>query len=113
LSAPWADQEWNTWARSIAMTSAPRAGSGAGVTSVMATLPRVALPAQSPPAARSAQGRDHRVAVGGQGLLGLVVHQVHGELVDAEAGQLLQPRHVRLGRPGQAEPVHDLIRDEI
>ena len=53
------------------------------------------------------------LAVGGQGVLLLVVHQVHGELVGAGLGQLAQPVHVRGRRAEQAEPVHDLVRHEV
>ena len=66
-----------------------------------------------PPRPASAQGSNDLAAVGGQGLLLLVVHQVQGELVHPGLGQLTQPVHVRGGRAEQAEPVHDLVRHEV
>src|SRR6185437_16842939 len=61
----------------------------------------------------SAYGRDDLVAVGGERLAGLVVHQVDGELVGAEPGQLAQPVDVRACRAEQAEPVDNGIGHEV
>src|ERR1700751_1763854 len=61
----------------------------------------------------SGEGRDDGIAVGGQGLGGLVVHQGDSNLVGPDRGQLAQPVQVRLSRAEQAEPVHDGIRHEV
>ena len=39
--------------------------------------------------------------------------QVQGEVADAEARELLQPRDLRLGRPDEAEPLDDLVGHEL
>ena len=58
-------------------------------------------------------GRDDLLAVGRQrGVLGVVL-QVERELVDAEVAQLGQPLDLLLDRPDEAEPVDDLVRDEV
>jgi hypothetical protein len=40
------------------------------------------------------------------------VLQIERELVDADVGQLVQPRDLRLRRPDEAEAVDDLVGDE-
>ncbi len=66
-----------------------------------------------PAKAALAKGGDDVGAVGGQGLVGLIVHQVKRELTSTEAGQLAEPVHVRGRAAEQAEPVHDLVRHEV
>src|SRR5262249_41075246 len=77
-------------------------------------------PAGPPPAPRSGPGAgagsdraDHVAGVGVQRGVLLVVHEVDAEVVGADLAQLRQPVQVPFRRPEQAEPVHDVVGNEL
>ena len=63
---------------------------------------------------RSAGQRgDHRLAVGLERGVGIVMHQVEGELVHPETAEFLELLDVPVRRAKDAEPVDDVVGDEI
>src|SRR5690606_39184304 len=56
---------------------------------------------------------DDLLAVGRQGLVLVVVHQVQRELADTQLAQFGEPFDVCRGRPDQTEPVDDVVRHEV
>src|SRR6185312_10242404 len=58
-------------------------------------------------------GRDDVRAVRGERPVLVVVLEVEGELVHAEAGELMEPLDLRRGRADEAEAVDDLVGDEL
>ena len=60
-----------------------------------------------------ADARDHLVAVRGQRRVLGVVLEVQPEVPNAEARELSQPRDMSLGGSDDAEPLDDLVGDEL